>query len=295
MLKLRAYAKINLGLRILGERDDGYHDLETVFHRIDLFDELELEPSDGISMQCVPEGLPTDERNLCVRAALLLRECLRGEDGVKILLRKNIPAGAGLGGGSSDAAATLLGLVRLWRADIPFRQILGLALKLGSDVPYFLREGSACATGRGEILEYIHLEVPYWIVVVYPGIPVSTAWAYKHLKSASVPAAPAGVVPRASLGDAVRRDMHELRNLNGHLKNDFEPLVFGAHERVERARRALHEAGAGAVHLSGSGSALYGLFTGEEEARAAAAILERDSFVSVTPAHFEPSFQPVEL
>src|ERR1051326_6664430 len=131
MLKLRAYAKINLGLRILGERDDGYHDLETVFHRIDLFDELELEPSDGISMQCVPEGSPGDGRKLCVRAPLLLRKCLGGKDGVKILLRKNIPAGAGLGGGSSDAAATLRGLVRLWLADIPVREILALARKRG--------------------------------------------------------------------------------------------------------------------------------------------------------------------
>src|SRR5258708_16357710 len=150
MLTVRAYAKINLGLRILGERDDGYHDLETVFHRIDLYDELELETSDRISVECIPEGLPTDERNLCVRAALLLRDYLREEDGVKMLLRKNVPSGAGLGGGSADAAATLIGLVRLRHAEIPFEQLRSIALKLGSDVPYFLQQDAAYAGGRGE-------------------------------------------------------------------------------------------------------------------------------------------------
>src|ERR1041384_4941825 len=143
MLTVRAYAKINLGLRILGRRKDGYHDIETVFHRIDLFDEVSLAPADGLTLECFPESLPSDERNLCYQAAQLLSRRLHRSPGASIVLRKAIPEGAGLGGGSSDAAATLLGLVQLWDADLPAGELRDLALRLGSDVPYFLNDGSA--------------------------------------------------------------------------------------------------------------------------------------------------------
>jgi 4-diphosphocytidyl-2-C-methyl-D-erythritol kinase len=294
MLTLRAYAKINLGLRVLQRRDDGYHDLETVFHRIDLFDELFFEPSESLSLRCIPAGLPTDEQNLCYRAAILLRESLRRVDGARMTLRKNIPSGGGLGGGSSDAAATLLGLIRLWRAEIPAERLRSIALELGSDVPYFLGKGSAYATGRGEILDYFHLEVPYWIVVVYPNIAISTAWAYQHLQP--VPRSPAGPGGKSQrpLGEIVRKEMHDLPRLRDLLQNDFEPLVLAEYERVDRVKRTLSDSGAGFVRLSGSGSAVYGFFPDEERARAAAGRLGSDSFVSITSAQFEPDLQPFE-
>lgn len=291
MLRLRAYAKINLGLRILDQRDDGYHNLETVFHRIDLFDELWLSRSSKLTLECKPAGLPTDEQNLCYRAALLLGEHLGRTEGTTMILFKNIPSGAGLGGGSADAAAALLGLAHQWHAQIPFDQLQSIALRLGSDVPYFLREGSAYATGRGEILDYFHLRVPYWIVVVYPNVPISTAWAYRQLRSGSRSGNSAGAEPRTSLREILQNDMSDVHTLDARLRNDFEPLVFGAHEQVDRVRRALHDAGAGSVHLSGSGSAVYALFPDEQKARVAAGIFERDWFVSVTPAGFDPSLE----
>ena len=292
----KAYAKINLGLHILGPRDDGYHELETVFHRIDLFDVVTFEPSATLSLQCIPSGLPTDGRNLCYRAAQLLQQYLGRDVGASINLRKEIPAGAGLGGGSSDAAAALLGLSRLWKADLPVDRLRSIALELGSDVPYFLKGGSAYATGRGEILDYFHLEVPYWIVVVYPNIEVSTAWAFRHFREVPRPAPPAafggGGRPPGSFKELLQNEMHDIRRLEVLLQNDFEPLVLGAYQPVDRVRRALYDAGAGLARLSGSGSAVYGLFSGEEKARAAAKLFGDGYVVSITPPHFEPDLQP---
>lgn len=292
MLTLKAYAKINLGLRILRQRDDGYHELETVFHRINLFDEVTLEPAETLSLRCEPERYHTDERNLSYRAALFLRRYLGRDDGASIRLRKNIPAGAGLGGGSSDAAATLLGLIRLWRVEIPSDRLLSIALQLGSDVPYFLNEGSAYATGRGEILDYFHLRVPHWIVVVYPNLPVSTAWAYRQLR-ATTPAQGDAGRPRSSLKDAVQNELNHPGRLQDSLYNDFEPLVFSEHKPALRVKRALDDAGASLSHLSGSGSSVYGFFPGEQQARAAASGFDSDCITSITPAMFEPELEPV--
>ena len=295
MLTLKAYAKINLGLHILRLREDGYHELETVFHRIDLFDEVTLGLSDTLSIECIPAGLPTDERNLCYRAAQLLRRHLARDNGVHIRLRKNIPAGAGLGGGSSDAAASLLGLNRLWRANVPFERLRSIALELGSDVPYFLKGGSACATGRGEILDYFDLHVPHWIVVVYPNVVISTAWAYRHLGEVPRPkAAHRFGASHISLKDIVLNVMHDPRRLGNLLRNDFEPLVLGTYQPVDRIKRVLEDAGAGLARLSGSGSAVYGLFPDEGKARSAAKLFGDDCLVSITPAHFEPDLRPVE-
>ncbi len=284
MLTVRAYAKINLGLHILGAREDGYHDIETVFHRIDLFDELDLATADAISLECIPNSLPADERNLCFGAAHLLKERLRHTGGASIVLRKCIPEGAGLGGGSSDAAATLLGLMQLWDATLPHEVLRGIALQLGSDVPYFLKPGTAYATGRGEILEYFPLEVPYWIVVVYPNLAISTAWAYRNFSrngGRDVESVP-------SLKEVLQLELANPARLNALLRNDFEPLVEGTHRVVAEAKRLLVDSGALLVRISGSGSSVFGFFHEETRAREAATAFEERFFVSVTPPYFEP-------
>ncbi|MBI4811284.1 MAG: 4-(cytidine 5'-diphospho)-2-C-methyl-D-erythritol kinase [Ignavibacteriales bacterium] len=191
-MTLKAYAKINLGLRILRKRDDGYHDIDTVFHRVDLYDEIYLEPSSTIKVFSNESNLPTDEGNLCIRAAQLLREYSGIEKGVNISLTKNIPIGAGLGGGSSDAAATLIGLTKFWEVDVSQIDLYKLALQLGSDVPYFLKFGTAHATGRGEILDYFDINIPHWIVIVYPNIHISTAWAYQEIHNSQFSPAAGG-------------------------------------------------------------------------------------------------------
>ena len=185
-MKLRAYAKINIGLNILGKRSDGYHDLETIFHEIDCFDEIEFEQHDKVAMTADSILVPIDESNLCLSAANLLQKEKHVRPGVMIHLKKNIPIGAGLGGGSSDAAAVLCGLNHFWKLKLSNNQLRTLAAQIGSDVPFFIDGGTAYATGRGEILESFSLVLPFWIAVVTPLIRISTAWAYNHLSRSAM-------------------------------------------------------------------------------------------------------------
>lgn len=289
---LKAYAKINLGLRILRKRNDGYHDIETIFHRIDLFDEVTFLPSQDVSLSSSDSGLPTDERNLCVRAAESLRRRCNVDTGVRILLKKNIPVGAGLGGGSSDAAATLLGLVRFWKLKISDEELLSIALQLGSDVPYFLKSGTARATGRGEVLEYFFLDVPSWIVLVYPNVQVSTAWAYAEHDRPNENGGTGDGGDRLgapiSLKQIVCNNIARPRLFNTLLRNDLEPVVFPAHENLAGLKQALFDAGAEFAQMSGSGSSVYGFFSDERLVSTAAEKLAIHYRVFITQPHFQP-------
>jgi 4-diphosphocytidyl-2-C-methyl-D-erythritol kinase len=279
----RAYAKINLGLLVLRRRPDGFHDIATVFHRIDLFDELELAASDRVTLASDDPAIPTDERNLCVRAALLLKEHLGISRGVDIRLTKRIPAGAGLGGGSSDAAVVLKHLPPLWGADIRKETLAGLALRLGSDVPYFLSTGSAFALGRGEILEPIDLRVPYTILLCNPGIHVSTAWAYAHVTLSA--GADPGILKRLLHGT-----LPSPGELARGLRNDFEECVFREYPGVGALKRTMIDGGAIFASMSGSGSSVYGFFDDPTRAGGVAEQLRKKGFVvSLTAPNFRPS------
>ncbi|MEK7263343.1 MAG: 4-(cytidine 5'-diphospho)-2-C-methyl-D-erythritol kinase [Bacteroidota bacterium] len=256
---VRAYAKINLGLRVVRKRADEFHDIETVFHRINLFDEIELTPhTKGISLRSSNTQLPRDSSNLCVQAALLFQKETNTHKGVDILLQKNIPVGAGLGGGSSDAAAVLFALSELWNTPVPFTTLRELALQLGSDVPYFLLDGTAYATGRGEMLEYFPFEIPYWIATVFPNEQIFTKWAYHN------------VTPddsrKKTLKEILRAGIHHCEYLREYLRNDFEQPVFAAYPNVRNVVNRFLDAGAQYVSLSGSGSSLFGFFENENEA-----------------------------
>ncbi len=182
-MKVRAYAKINLGLHILGKRPDGYHNIETVFRLINLYDELEFVQSDqGIQFSSNTHELVSNNTNLCIRAANLLRELTGCHTGVEMTLSKRIPIGAGLGGGSTDAAAVLKSLTRLWSLEISPDELQTISGTLGSDVPFFFTGQTAHATGRGELLERMEMPLPYTILVVTPKIHVSTSWAYSAIK-----------------------------------------------------------------------------------------------------------------
>jgi 4-diphosphocytidyl-2-C-methyl-D-erythritol kinase len=280
-VSVKACAKINIGLLITGRRPDGYHTLETVFAPIDWFDTLDFTLSDRISMSCSNLDLPADDSNLCIRAAKALRDYSGKNAGVEIGLVKRVPFGAGLGGGSSDAAATLRVLNELWEVDAPSADLHRLAVKLGADVPYFLEmKGLAYAAGIGEELEDLSLSLPWHVVTVFPEVQVPTVWAYKNFR------------PRFD------RPVPDLRTLVGRLcndrdtgvldvfVNDFAPVVFEHYPVVREARDGLIEAGAVFASLSGSGSAVYGLFEDAEVAAAAAERLQAFGRVNVTPAGY---------
>jgi 4-diphosphocytidyl-2-C-methyl-D-erythritol kinase len=280
MVILKAYAKINIGLHILGKRTDGYHDIETVFHRVNPYDEIIIEPSASVTLTCTDPALPTDDRNLCIRAAQLLKKYTGENRGAAITLEKNIPIGAGLGGGSSDAAATLLGLTKLWDLNIDEATLRTLAFQLGSDVPYFLKEGSAHACGRGEILEYFHLPLPYWIIVVYPNIHISTAWAYNQFRENHKHGQ---LESSGSLREAILAHMQDPQELAKFIFNDFEPVVLHQNETMRFCKISLYAAGAKFAQMSGSGSAFYGFFTDEAAAFTAAESFSKKYKVFITP------------
>lgn len=262
---LSAPAKINLGLQVLRRRPDGYHDINTVFAAVDLCDELELTARDDGRIVCRVEGnaqLAEEpaENNLCVRAARALREAAGVREGAELLLRKHIPTGAGLGGGSSDAAAVLAGCARLWNLSVPPADLAEIGAQLGSDVPFFLGSGPAVARSRGEVLEPLDLFLPWTVLLVNPGIHVPTPWAYRALNRT-------GSLPADDLAAALRGGTEHPHLLRERLVNDFEEAVFAEHPELKRIKERMYDAGALLALMSGSGSTMFGLFADGEGAR----------------------------
>lgn len=250
MIRLTAHAKINWYLEITGKRPDGYHTLETVFQTIGLGDELTFDRADSLVVSCSDPSLPVDERNLVTRAALRLREALGESRGARIHLEKISPMGAGLGGGSADAAAALVGLQTLWGKALPEDRLKALAVSLGADVPFFLTGGLCLGTGIGEVLTPLPPIPKTWMVVVWPGFGVPTKDAYARVKLPFADAAPKRASdPRASLF------------------NRFESLVFPAYPALQGVKDDIRQAGASGVLMSGSGSAVFGLVSNEIEGR----------------------------
>jgi 4-diphosphocytidyl-2-C-methyl-D-erythritol kinase len=276
---LQANAKINIGLRIIGKRADGYHDLETFFYEIQWHDKLELKTSARLEMISHSAEAPADDSNLCLRAARLLQEITGVTAGAFITLHKNIPIGAGLGGGSSDAAAVLRGLNSLWNLKLSNDELRAIAVKLGADVAFFIEGGSAYATGRGEKLKHFSFTVPFWILVAVPPVHVSTAWAYGNLKQMS------GYAPK-NLQTIVTERTHHPNTLIADVINDFEPSVFEAFPLIQQTKEKTLSAGAQFALMSGSGSSVFGLFETEAAAKHAAASFDAAFRSSLTPPNY---------
>lgn len=265
-----APAKINLGLHVLRRRTDGYHDLETVLLRIPWADTLTARPAETLSLTCSDASLSTDESNLVMKAARRLADEYTVKYGAALHLDKQLPHGAGLGGGSSDAAATLHLLTDLWQLDADAPTLHRLAAGLGSDVPFFLGPAAAYATGRGtDLVPLIDPEtgdvyrLPFVLVVVVPPVPVSTAEAY------------ARIAPNAENRPDLRQLVlsSELAQWRAALVNDFEGPILAAFPVIRSLKAALYEAGAGYAALSGSGGAVFGIFEEPRQATAAAEAL----------------------
>lgn len=270
-LALPSFAKINLSLHVLGRRTDGYHEIRTVFQTITLSDRLTLRALDDprLELECDAPDVPTDDSNLVVRAAKLLRERFNVARGASIKLEKSIPAGGGLGGGSSNAAVVLAGLARLWEIETTRAELSELGATLGADVPFFFTGGTALGTGRGAEIAPLADAPTMKLVVVAPRVKISTAEAYKSLNA---PALTKEIAPANLLVSRTGADFSD--SLPASLANDFEPTVYRLHPEVGRARDALVAAGAKGALLSGSGSSVFGVFESSDEVERARARLE---------------------
>jgi 4-diphosphocytidyl-2-C-methyl-D-erythritol kinase len=267
---LPSFAKINLSLRVLGRRPDGYHELETVFQTVSLCDRLEFRPlADGrLELACDAPGVPADETNLVHRAAVLLRARYGVRGGARVEIEKQIPAGGGLGGGSSNAAAALVGLARLWEIETGGEELSALGARLGADVPFFLAGGTAAGFGRGDEVRPLADAPRRRLLIVTPPVRVSTAEAYKSLS------APALTKENEAVNFYVSHEALDFSgSLRGLLSNDFEPAIFRRFPEIERARDALLRAGATHALLSGSGSSVFGIFDSDGRAQEAAGAL----------------------
>ncbi|MFH1368422.1 MAG: 4-(cytidine 5'-diphospho)-2-C-methyl-D-erythritol kinase [Elusimicrobiota bacterium] len=250
-VKMLAPAKINLFLEVAGRRPDGYHNIETIFRTVSLYDELGFSRrKEGITVKCNIPELRSDKRNLVYRAAELLKTRLGVAAGVEIRLKKRIPMGAGLGGGSSDAAAALKGLLKLWKRKVSEKELVRLAAGLGADVPFFLYGGLAEAKGIGDRIKTIKRSKTDWFLLVNPGFPVSTASVYKKLK-----------FPLTN-----KQKIHKIKQLlaggsspekwGKHIFNRLEEAVLPCHRAIREIKDTLELMGCRCL-MSGSGSTVF--------------------------------------
>lgn len=240
--------KINLGLHITGKREDGFHDLETIFFPIPLTDILEIIPSTSLEFTTSGFAINTDE-NLCLKAYHLLKKDFPRLPPIKMHLHKAIPMGAGLGGGSADAAFTLQMLIEKFQLQVPQAKLPAYALNLGSDCPFFLINSPSLATGRGEILEDVFIDLSaYKIMIVNPGIHINTGWAFSK------------VTPRQPLVSIKKIVQQPVDTWKTDLQNDFEVPVFTEYPEIRKLKEELYAAGALYAAMSGSGSSVFGIY-----------------------------------
>ena len=264
-LRIEAPAKINVGLRLLGRRDDGYCEIESLVMAVDLADTLEVRPADGaevtLEVQADPVEVPADESNLVLRAARLLQQITGADRGARLILRKRIPAGRGLGGGSSDAAAALVLLNELWELGLAGSQLAGFAAQLGSDVPFFLGNPLSVMRGRGEVLEPLEYQAKVGVLLVVPPFALATKDVYRRWEP-PLTTGSGGVRLWVTL---LREGM--LEDLGRCLVNDLEAPARALRSELLELRQALESVGAPCVSMTGSGSAMYALAADRQEAR----------------------------
>ncbi|MBN9389458.1 MAG: 4-(cytidine 5'-diphospho)-2-C-methyl-D-erythritol kinase [Chloroflexi bacterium] len=280
-----APAKINLSLEVLNRRPDGFHEIITVMQTIGLADRIFVKPAADLQFDCNQPELVVEE-NLVWRAALLLHEMCEPsrQRGADLYLEKNIPVKAGLGGGSSDAATTLLALNTLWEMNLDEDRLIELAAELGSDVPFFIKGGTVLAEGRGERLEALPGLPPSWLVLLFPQIDLpenKTRELYRMLDRNDFSS---GGVTRALVRAITRRE----RPSQSLFFNSFERVVYERFPRLDYFRQAMVEAGADYVRVSGSGPTLYTLLTDEADAQDIAANLTENGFVAAVAPTFQP-------
>jgi 4-diphosphocytidyl-2-C-methyl-D-erythritol kinase len=267
--RLFSPAKINLCLHVLGKRPDGYHELAMLMQSLDFGDTLEIELTDQpgeITVYCAGVDLPAGAENIAAKAARRLLALSGKRVGVRIVIDKKIPVAAGLGGGSSNAAATLRGLNKLLDLQLSKKELMAEGVKLGADVPFFLFNDRAWATGIGDQLASVPPLPLAWYVLVNPGISISTAWAYQNLGLTAPP-----------ILTKLPRFPNTLDDLVAILENDLERVTIKRYPLLAEIKKKLIELGARGSLMSGSGSTIFGLFAEEAQAVAAAEMLRSSS------------------
>jgi 4-diphosphocytidyl-2-C-methyl-D-erythritol kinase len=255
-IRLDSPAKVNLRLDILRKREDGYHELRTIFQKISLHDTLHfsLKEKEGISITTNHPGLPIGKGNLVYQAAQSILERSNYGGGVRIEIKKRIPLGAGLGGGSSNAATTLKALDQMLRLDLPKKELMGMGVKIGADVPFFFLEGAAIASGIGERLKTV--QVPgLWYVLIYPNFEVSTRWAYQNF-----------VLTKRRFHFRFHKFPKNPEEISSLLWNDLEGVVSKKYPEIGVMKKMLCSAGALGALMTGSGPTVFGIFSEKRDA-----------------------------
>jgi 4-diphosphocytidyl-2-C-methyl-D-erythritol kinase len=272
-LHLKAPAKVNYRLDVLGKRPDGYHDLRMVMQRIDLCDDITIARSEtpGVRVVCGRNGVPDGPGNIAWRAADALLKASGRSDGLDIAIAKHIPVAAGLGGGSSDAATVLMGVNELLGLGLTTERLMEIGVTLGADVPFFVFGKTALAEGIGEHLSPIDDIPQVWLVLINPNIHVSTAWVYQSLQLTSDRTA-----------DTIPRLYQGVSDICAILSNDLEAVTIRRFPVIREIKERLLAAGAAGSLMSGSGPTVFGLFAAENDARKAAAQIaeEHDWFIT---------------
>jgi len=279
-MAINSYAKINLYLKIGKKLSSGYHKLQSVMQKIELSDNVAIEPlnEDRIIVECTNKELE-DENNLAYKAALLLRKKFKVSQGVRIFIEKNIPIEAGLGGGSSDAATTLIGLNKLWGLKLKEVQLIELASQLGSDVPFFIGENAALVEGIGDKISLIKKSFSINIVLINPGFRVSTKWAYSAFDRQRPK-----IKTKADIKNLIKAiEKKDIKEIANNLYNDFEPIVTKRYKVVNEIKTNLLRNDALNACVSGSGPTVFGIYNSIYEAREAFFKLQYDyPFVFLT-------------
>jgi 4-diphosphocytidyl-2-C-methyl-D-erythritol kinase len=262
-LVLHTPAKINLCLSVLGKRPDGYHEVEMVMQAVGLYDEITVRLTEsGITVNCDNSTIPAGEGNIAYRAAREMLDLSGRPSGITIEIKKNIPVAAGLGGGSSDAAAVLVACNRLLEAGLGRGRLADIGTRLGMDVPFFLYGPTALAKGRGELLTSLPSPPKFWVLLANPGFETSTTWVYKNLNF--------GLTKK---GDCTNIAGLKVSQIARSLHNDLETVTAAAHPVIGEMERSLLDSGALGVCMSGSGPTVFGIFTAEAACSAAAQAL----------------------
>ena len=265
-ITLQTPAKINLCLSVIAKRQDGYHEVEMVMQAIGLYDAVTVRFAEsGVIVSCGAKGVPDGEANIAWRAAraMLDRAGRSRSRGLQIEITKNIPVAAGLGGGSSDAAAVLAACNQLLELDLGRKELAEIGTRLGMDVPFFFHGPTALARGRGEVLTPLEPPAPFWVLLTNPGFETSTEWAYQNVNF--------GLTKRADCNNIASLPVGKIAEM---LHNDLETVTAAAHPVIGEMERALTDAGALGARMSGSGPTVFGVFASEARCREAAKALE---------------------